>query len=105
MLLEQDDEGDRAKARYPLEEPVAISSEPGMRSLAEPDSSRREILERSLPHGRRWLRKCRDLGRPWNRGEAAFLLVHGQKHYRAQLLARPTSFLPTMFDERITIRA
>ena len=52
MLLEQDDEGDRAKARYLLEEPAAISSEPGMQSLAELDSSRREILERSLPHGR-----------------------------------------------------
>ena len=47
-----------------------------------------------------WLRKCRDLGPPSNRGEAAFSLVHGQKHYRAQLLARPTGFLPTMFDER-----
>ena len=34
MLLEQDDEGDRAKAQYLLEEPAAISSEPGMRSLA-----------------------------------------------------------------------
>ena len=44
MLLKQDDEGDRAKARYLLEEPAAISSEPGMRSLAELDSSRREIL-------------------------------------------------------------
>jgi len=46
MLLEQDDGGDRDKARYLLEEPTAISSEPDMRSLAE-------ILERSLPHGRR----------------------------------------------------
>ena len=44
MLLKQNDEGDRAKARYLLEEPAAISSEPGMRSLAELDSSRREIL-------------------------------------------------------------
>ena len=44
MLLKQDDEGDRAKARYLLEEPAAISSEPGMRSLVELDSSRREIL-------------------------------------------------------------
>ncbi len=51
------------------------------------------------------LRKCRDLGPPWNRGEAAFLLVHGQKHYRAQLLTRPTGFLPTMFDERQTLFA
>ena len=47
-----------------------------------------------------WLRKCRDLGPPWNRGEAAFLLVHGQIHYRDQLLVRLTGFLPTMFDER-----
>jgi len=47
-----------------------------------------------------WLRKCRDLSPPWNRGEAAFLLVHGQIHYRDQLLARLTGFLPTMFDER-----
>jgi len=46
------------------------------------------------------LRKCRDLGPPWNRGEAAFLLIHGQIHYRDQLLARLTGFLPTMFDER-----
>lgn len=47
-----------------------------------------------------WLRKCRDLGPPWDLGEAAFLLVHGQIHYRDQLLARLTGFLPTMFDER-----
>ena len=47
-----------------------------------------------------WLRKCRYLGPPWNRGEAAFLVVDGQIHYRDQSLARPTGFLPTMFDER-----
>ena len=63
MLLEQDDEGDRAKARYLLEEPAAISNEPGMQSLAELDSSRREILERSLPHGRRLATK---MPRPWS---------------------------------------
>ena len=33
MLLEQDDEGDKAKARYLLEEPAAISSEPGIAEL------------------------------------------------------------------------
>ena len=44
MLLEQDDQGDRAKARYLLEEQAGTSSAPGMRSLAEQDSSRREIL-------------------------------------------------------------
>ena len=63
MLLEQDDEGDRAKARYLLEEPAAISSEPGMRSMAELDSSRREMLERSLPHGRRLATK---MPRSWS---------------------------------------
>ena len=57
MLLEQDDQGDRATARYLLEEPAGTSSAPGMRSLTEQDSSRREILERSLPHFRRLARK------------------------------------------------
>ncbi len=65
MLLEQDDEGDRAKARYLLEKPAGISSEPGMRSLAE--LSRREILERNLPHGRRFATK---MSRSWSSVES-----------------------------------
>ncbi|MEE8466028.1 MAG: hypothetical protein V3S68_06070, partial [Dehalococcoidia bacterium] len=44
MLLERDDEGDRAKAASLLDESLAISSELGMRPLMERVLSRREIL-------------------------------------------------------------
>ena len=44
LLLEQDGEGDRAKAMSLLDESLAISSELGMRPLMERVLSRREIL-------------------------------------------------------------
>lgn len=44
MLLERNDEGDRAKANDLLDESLAISSELGMRHLMERVLSRREIL-------------------------------------------------------------
>ena len=44
MFLERNHEGDRAKATSLLDEPLAISSELGMRPLMERVLSRREIL-------------------------------------------------------------
>ena len=44
MLLERDNEGDRAKAMTLLDESLAISSERGMRPLMERVLSRRKIL-------------------------------------------------------------
>ena len=45
MLLERDDEGDKAKATSLLEESLKISSDLGMRPLMERVLSRREILK------------------------------------------------------------
>ncbi len=44
MLMERNNEGDRAKAMSLLDESLAISSELGMRPLMERVLSRREIL-------------------------------------------------------------
>ena len=45
LLLERDEEGDRAKAVSLLDESLAISSKLGMRPLMERVLSRREILK------------------------------------------------------------
>ena len=45
MLLERDNEGDKAKATTMLDESLQISSELGMRPLMERVLSRREILK------------------------------------------------------------
>ena len=44
VLVERNNEGDRAKARSLLDESLAISSDLGMRPLMERVLSRREIL-------------------------------------------------------------
>lgn len=49
MLLGRNNEGDRAKAVFLLDESLAISSELGMRPLMERALSRREILNRYFP--------------------------------------------------------